>query len=166
MRRNMPTEHEIREHWSFLGIYGITKSKHPCFACQLPGGRYKCHVLAKCEGGSDDVDNIHMLCKTCHDSSEYLSGKLYWEWFDRQSFLSSGPVTLTRCGIDIGKVSQLSRQEALHVIRIIDESGVVGLCDRLLSVGIDISADGFTRAATVSTLCERFRNLQTSEATT
>ena len=110
------------------------------------------------------MENIHMLCKTCHDASEYLNGSLYWQWFDRQSFLTSGPATLARCGIDIGKVSQLSDKEAEQVIRLIEEFGVVGICDRLQSVGIDISADGFTRSATVNTICERFRNLQTSEA--
>lgn len=70
-----------------------------CFACMA--GRtilQRCHILPKCEGGSDDVENIHLLCVPCHLESEYLTGDLYWSWFLDRHYHISG-ITARRMAI-------------------------------------------------------------------
>lgn len=53
-----------------------------CFAC---GGFFevttRCHITPKCEGGSDNVENLHLLCSGCHKESENISGDVYFNWF-------------------------------------------------------------------------------------
>ena len=61
---------------------------HYCFACGKMGNVDRAHILARCEGGSDGVDNIHLLCHYCHILSEMLSGDHYWRWFGRMSQLA------------------------------------------------------------------------------
>lgn len=51
-----------------------------CFACGLHGELHRAHILARQEGGSDTVENLHLLCPKCHIESEYMKGELYWHW--------------------------------------------------------------------------------------
>ena len=94
-KRRMPSEKAIREHWRpWLEARIDDPDESPvvdddgvrtrlCFAC----GMYckvveKAHITAKCNGGPDTVDNLHMLCRTCHKVSEALEGDEYWVWLD------------------------------------------------------------------------------------
>jgi len=53
-----------------------------CWACEFgPVTTYRCHIKPLNEGGSNDSDNIHLLCEVCHRESEFLSGEAYIEWF-------------------------------------------------------------------------------------
>ena len=61
---------------------------HYCFACGKMGDVDRAHILARVEGGSDGVENIHLLCHYCHVLSELLSGDHYWRWFSRMSQLA------------------------------------------------------------------------------
>lgn len=53
-----------------------------CFACGLQKITQRAHILAVSEGGNDTVENLHLLCKSCHDESDMLSGQAYWNWFN------------------------------------------------------------------------------------
>lgn len=63
---------------------------HICFACGSELGTERCHIVPKTDGGSDDAENLHLLCKECHIESEYLTGDVYWIWFKRKNPLNSG----------------------------------------------------------------------------
>ena len=56
-----------------------------CFACGLFLQTQRAHILSVAEGGTDSVDNIHLLCKNCHGESEMISGEKYRNWFERKS---------------------------------------------------------------------------------
>jgi hypothetical protein len=62
-----------------------TAKESPCFACGAHSEPLqRCHIKALCEGGSNAVDNIHLLCRYCHLESEMLSDNFYWKWFDKK----------------------------------------------------------------------------------
>jgi len=91
-QRTMPTAAQVRSHWAawFLQTHDDVDdspqtegdaSVSLCYAC----GYYwpdceRAHIVARCNGGSDSVENLHMLCKTCHRASEPYEGDAYWEW--------------------------------------------------------------------------------------
>lgn len=121
--RRMPSVSAIREYWVSTDLWERMGSpgdsdlhrKGVCMACGMPGGVFRCHILARVLGGSDDVDNIHILCKSCHDSSEYLKGDDYWTWFLNQDWTKSGPITLARNGISVSKIANLD-QSHQHIV--------------------------------------------------
>ena len=41
-----------------------------CWGCGFPAGTQRCHVLAKCDGGSDEAANLVLLCQRCHLTQE------------------------------------------------------------------------------------------------
>ena len=94
-RRKMPSPKKIFEYWEsrIENIY-----PRQCFACSsLDTTRLeRAHILARCSGGSDEVDNLHLLCSYCHVSSEKISGEKYWQWF---KYTSENwiEITLARC---------------------------------------------------------------------
>jgi hypothetical protein len=62
----------------------------PCFACGSYGEiLHRAHIVAICEGGSNHVNNIHLLCRACHAQSEYLNLEMYWQWFDSKKIGTS-----------------------------------------------------------------------------
>jgi hypothetical protein len=66
------------------------KVKHICFACGFDGGTQRCHIVPKCIGGADSVENLHLLCKYCHSESEYIENvDAYFFWFAKKNPLSS-----------------------------------------------------------------------------
>lgn len=90
--RVMPPRNAIRKHWAkWLIQIGKFDSKaeifegNYCFACGfLYDGLERCHILPRCEGGLDDVDNLHLLCRWCHRASEFKTGQEYWDWFEQR----------------------------------------------------------------------------------
>ena len=124
-RGKMPAEKTIREFWTSKLIEldkfecndDITtpdSGKLPCFACGYFGHCDRCHILALCEGGNNSLENIHMLCETCHQDSEYLSGDQYWIWFNARkhedTFIS---FYLNKKGVNL---SALISKETLYEI--------------------------------------------------
>lgn len=85
-RRKMAKREAVWDYWlNRLGARvfqekGIEISPDGCFACG--DGRYleRAHIQAHSEGGSGDVENLHLLCKACHFESEHLAGVRYWDW--------------------------------------------------------------------------------------
>lgn len=63
-----------------------------CWACGMDWGdgdaahTERAHITARCNGGADAVENLHLLCPMCHRASESVEGDMYWEWLRLRSF--------------------------------------------------------------------------------
>lgn len=84
----MPSKEEIMDYWSVLLMYHDKYVLHPhsqnhlfCFACGRPEPLQRSHILAISQGGTNSLDNLHLLCPNCHQDSERLAGEAYWCWF-------------------------------------------------------------------------------------
>ena len=113
-RRGMPTPKVIRDHWAqwlveqgkfdsveeVWAIHIFTDEVNGeivirdeglcCFACGFTSQRApleRAHILAIFDGGSNDADNLHMLCKLCHKASEFISGEEYFAWFSQRNIM-------------------------------------------------------------------------------
>jgi len=87
-RRDMPSRSKIREYWFPLHFskFGETRTgddelvDDECWAC----GNYiyieRCHIQSLSDGGSNNVDNLVILCRGCHHESELLSPDVFWNW--------------------------------------------------------------------------------------
>ena len=98
-RKSMPLRKKIREYWAewlveqqkFDSVSEVMEAEY-CFACgflsgteQKPIPLHRAHILALCDGGSNDVSNIHVLCINCHESSEFINGDEYFFWFKNRT---------------------------------------------------------------------------------
>lgn len=92
---------KIKEYWySRLKRMGKIKTitrkefmdRDHCFAClrQRSFGLERAHILARCSGGPDSPENLHLLCSACHHQSETYDGERYWRWFKKQNAFHSG----------------------------------------------------------------------------
>ncbi|AGL02277.1 HNH endonuclease [Desulfoscipio gibsoniae] len=46
------------------------------------------HIIPKSLGGSDDVDNLFLMCRECHDRSpNTISREIFFEWVSNQNWL-------------------------------------------------------------------------------
>jgi hypothetical protein len=71
---------EIAWHWQNDPRI-IWPAEDCCWHCGRPTSFVqRAHITPLCEGGKDEIANIHLLCVTCHQDSEYLSGERYWKW--------------------------------------------------------------------------------------
>jgi len=78
-KRKMPSRKAIAVFWNDKLDY-INANR--CFACSWGGKLERCHIIARCNGGNDNVENLHVLCTTCHDDSEYKEEKEYFAWLN------------------------------------------------------------------------------------
>jgi len=105
----MPSKAKIFEHWmDWLDKKGLDWGEPSCWAC----GRHwedeydikdpkvsrekiisnwnrvplqRCHIIAKQLGGSDDVSNLFLMCKQCHDKApNTLSRESFFQWVEQQ----------------------------------------------------------------------------------
>lgn len=83
----LPRESAIRRYWAEKFNYPGLVDDKGCFACTsvFRETLHRAHILARVEGGSDTVENLHMLCPWCHRDSEFLSGAEYWAWFESRT---------------------------------------------------------------------------------
>lgn len=90
VRPKLPGEGPIRAYWAstkvpeLKGFDSAKEFMEPgiCFACGFDARPlYRAHIQARSTGGPDDPSNLHMLCRACHEDSEYLEGERYWQWF-------------------------------------------------------------------------------------
>ena len=124
----MPTLLAIRKHWatrldlvgpSWYCKHDFLAEKLCCFACgqtQLGGGALeRAHIKARCEGGTDDVSNLHSLCHFCHKDSEFVNGDAYYEWIKGRSFfaLLTSMAVSSGCGFN----AQLPKERNNEFIR-------------------------------------------------
>lgn len=86
-RRNMPSRRQIAAYW--IGRHEKIQDESDadyCFAC---GDHYRverAHITPRTDGGADTVENLHILCASCHIESEFLTGESYWHWFDQKPY--------------------------------------------------------------------------------
>ena len=87
--RKMPSRKNIFNFWK-----DKVKSNcddNTCFKCGLKPFVEesvvveRCHIIPVCEGGSDELSNIHLLCNSCHKESEVYSGKKYDLWLQSKN---------------------------------------------------------------------------------
>jgi 5-methylcytosine-specific restriction endonuclease McrA len=106
----MPSQRSIHDHWAETlaeqyGKFWIERTTDVCFACGTKGVVERCHILAVFDGGTHDIENLHLLCRECHIESEYLNGSFYWKWFKYKGPLNSA--SLKRQQSLIGFLSEL-----------------------------------------------------------
>jgi 5-methylcytosine-specific restriction endonuclease McrA len=103
--RKMPTKLSIKNHWAAYLIkinkfdsYEELFEAEYCFACGMnsDGDIERAHIKARCEGGSDNVENLHLLCGFCHKQSEFINGKKYKTWFMEQNGLTMMLAAISR----------------------------------------------------------------------
>ena len=99
-KRNMPSKKNIKNYWKHK-IVDIKHNIFPsveylcggdyCFACGIltNDSTERAHILSRQEGGSDEVDNLHLLCNICHKDSEQFSGEEYNEWFINRTHIDA-----------------------------------------------------------------------------
>jgi len=94
-KRTYPSNKAIRTFWAdwlassessdddpkFICAGEVFTEGDVCFACGTECSLERAHILARCEGGSDEVSNFHLLCGRCHRQSEFIHGAEYLEWF-------------------------------------------------------------------------------------
>lgn len=90
----MPSADGVRRYWASqlvkLGKFdSITEAAEPgsCFACGFHDALERAHIVARSDGGPDEVGNLHLLCRPCHRSSEGLSGETYWSWLASRTYV-------------------------------------------------------------------------------
>jgi hypothetical protein len=101
----------IRRYWAsridlarkgFMDEADFIEGEDVCFACGL-NWEYaeRCHITPRCEGGSDGVENLHILCWVCHKDSEIHSGEKYWKWFYGRDTMDAIISRGYRCGSNV-----------------------------------------------------------------
>ena len=73
--RNMPAKKSILNYWRIE--YEMELYDNVCWGCNFESTTSRCHLLAKCNGGNEDVSNLVLLCDFCHRIQEnYYSNSL------------------------------------------------------------------------------------------
>jgi len=101
--RKMPSKSQISTYWfpHLLKMGKISDEENwckTCFACSANNfflfedsensiTLHRAHIFPKVLGGSDEVDNIHLLCQYCHLASEFLYGTDSGAWFMKRSLM-------------------------------------------------------------------------------
>jgi 5-methylcytosine-specific restriction endonuclease McrA len=90
--RNVPSQRAIAEHWFKNGFFAdhagsFYHLKPQCMACDEPSSRWsqlhRCHIIAASIGGSDEHNNLVLLCSVCHNVSPMTNDpKIFWDWLN------------------------------------------------------------------------------------
>lgn len=82
---SLPSKKKILEFWwpklkelEKVDVYTLDSD---CFCCGLNKFLERAHIKPECQGGANTVENLHLLCKSCHIESEGMCGDIYWDWF-------------------------------------------------------------------------------------
>lgn len=75
-RLGMPTKKQLNI------FHGRDADEDECMACGRFSSLHRAHIYPLCAGGTNDPQNIHLLCPTCHKDSEFLVGEAYRAWFE------------------------------------------------------------------------------------
>jgi len=84
----MPSRSQIKDYWFPLHFskFGETRTgddelvDDECWACGSNLYIERCHIHSFSEGGSNNTDNLVLLCRGCHHESELLSPQFFWNW--------------------------------------------------------------------------------------
>ena len=74
MREQMPSKQKIWEYWFDKILkdkpnYIYDYNEISCFACGRTNGIERSHLVAHIYGGDESIDNLHLLCRSCHFST-------------------------------------------------------------------------------------------------
>ena len=114
--RKMPSALRIVKYWQPLlekqkPIFAAWGEKDVCMACQCPSIKIqRSHIKAKSDGGFDTFDNLHNLCESCHQDSEYLEGEKYWNWFNKRSAIDTLASLMMKSGLTFQEVNKRLEQ--------------------------------------------------------
>ena len=78
-KRNMPSHAKVFQYWQENGA--IFATKHICMHCGYEAKGHnldRAHIIAKCDGGPDTVDNLVLVCRPCHIITDGWSKEI-WE---------------------------------------------------------------------------------------
>ena len=82
-RTSLPSRDKICDYWDGDSRLEGRIFNDACWMCGMVSSKLqRCHILPRCDGGSDDASNLHLLCPGCHQRTEFLSGDAYWAVFD------------------------------------------------------------------------------------
>jgi len=70
-KRNMPSKWQIHKYWSLI-LWDMPDNVKTCWACGFEGYIHRAHIKARCCGGSDDVNNMILICSDCHKLQEVV----------------------------------------------------------------------------------------------
>tara|TARA_R110002012_G_scaffold310749_1_gene519226 strand:- start:29 stop:517 length:489 start_codon:yes stop_codon:yes gene_type:complete len=86
-----PASNKIAKH------YGV--ERYDCMACGVEGVQVDAaHIRPLQYNGSNEIENIHLLCRPCHAESENLWGKEYEIWLElKKEFYSKGAYNAVYC---------------------------------------------------------------------
>lgn len=76
----MPSKEKILAYW--IDKIHIEDCVDTCFKCGEVGQIERAHITSVYNGGTDELDNLHLLCKGCHAKSEAWEGDAYKLWFN------------------------------------------------------------------------------------
>ena len=121
-KRKMPSPAAIFDYWidnkQFMDLDIFIFSRLQCMACGFNHRNGtnldRAHIVARDHGGSDDVSNIHLLCRNCHIESESLSEEYYWKWFktkNRDAKFHTGFDIHALLGRDLNEFNRLISEE-------------------------------------------------------
>ncbi|MFQ5979200.1 MAG: HNH endonuclease [Candidatus Heimdallarchaeota archaeon] len=113
MLTSLPSKAEIVNYWKdWLIENGFDLGEPSCWACEWGwNGKYdiikpdasweeirkaweaaplqRCHVLAHSLGGPDDVSNLFLMCRECHDlAPNTTSQEAFLKWADSQNWFN------------------------------------------------------------------------------
>lgn len=84
-RKKTPQSLDIFKYWSQKGKLPPAKNdasieleQGTCFACGSFFKIQRAHIIPLCYNGENIVENIHLLCASCHSISE--GNNKYWNW--------------------------------------------------------------------------------------
>ena len=75
-RLGMPTKKQLNV------FHGRDAYDNSCMACGLEGELHRSHINPICNGGGNEPENLHLLCRVCHTESEAWVGDAYTAWYD------------------------------------------------------------------------------------
>ncbi|HWE35055.1 MAG TPA: HNH endonuclease [Isosphaeraceae bacterium] len=115
-RYQLPNPADVRAFWAATGLprrKGLADPRELldprlCFAClDHMDAIERAHIEPRSQCMRDDVSNIHMLCITCHQDSEYLAGDAYWDWFWSRTRVARAQSFMMRHGVDVSALATL-----------------------------------------------------------
>lgn len=73
--RRMPTLKKIAAAWD--------RCDKSCWACGDGFDLQRCHIVSRQNGGSDEPDNLAILCRPCHAKSEHFNRETFFRWLSQ-----------------------------------------------------------------------------------
>jgi hypothetical protein len=134
--RKMPSRKQIFNYWSDKLDKAV--DDNTCFKCQHTDEEHtaveRAHILAVCDGGTDECSNIHLLCSECHNNSEPYNGELYDDWLNiKDDFnFKIGMIVKWYDGKKNYIHKDLEKQFQIHTDNYINKNGKVAFDDYLI----------------------------------